>query len=155
MTTVAEVLDSSLFDLVVAGAEVSVESVDASQYIFKLNNLMNSLIGKGVTITWTPVTDLSSTISIFNQASTPVDISDYCIRWLAAEMAKEVAPQYGVSVAPETMDAIRQGKSAMLKQSRLGTHVKYPSQLPVGAGNEDGIFRDDHYYTGTTSGETS
>lgn len=155
MTTVAEVLDSSLFDLVVAGAEVSVSSVDASQFIFKMNNLMNSLVGKGVTITWTPVTDLSSTISIFNQATTPVDISDYCIRWLAAEMAKEVAPQYGVAITAETADAIKQGKRSLLRQSRLGTNVLYPTTLPVGSGNEDGVFRDDHFYNGTTSGEGS
>ena len=155
MTTVAEILDSTLFDLVIAGAEVSVSSVDASQFIFKLNNMVETMIGGGVTVTWTTVSNLGDTIIIMDQADTPVDISKYCIQFLASKMAELLAPQYGVSISPETRTAIREGKKSMLKKSRKGTFVNYPSTLPVGSGNEDGVFRDDHFYTGTTAGETT
>lgn len=150
MTTVAELIQSSMFDLVVAGEEQAVSATDSAQYIFKLNNLMESIIGDGVTLTWTTVADVGDDIVIMNQATTPVNVSKYCIRGLAAMMAIEIAPQYGVSVPEEVVLAAKKGEETMMRQARLGTTTKYPTTLPIGSGNYDGGFADEHFYDGNT-----
>ena len=150
MTTVAEIIESSMFDLVVAGAEQAVDAVDSAQYIFKLNNLIESIIGDGVTLTWTTVADTGDTLVLMNQATTPVDVTKYCVRGIAALMAIEIAPQYGVTVSQETILAAKQGMRTLLKQSRLGTTAKYPTTLPIGSGNETDSFVEDHFYDGNT-----
>lgn len=155
MATAQEILDAAMYDLVVAGAESSASGLDADQFIFKLNNHIESLIGRGVTITWTTVTNIGDTIEIMDQAETPTDISQYCIQYLVGKMAELMAPQYGVSLTAEQRTAMREGKAAMLKKSRKGTFVNYPSTLPVGNGNNDGSYLDDTFYDGQTAGETT
>ena len=154
MTTATEILEASLQRLVVAGAEASIAAPDSSKFIFRLNNHMNTLIGGGVTITWTTITNIGDTIVVMDQADTPVDISAYCIQYLELKMAELMAADYGDSITPDQYKEMRAGKRSMLKKSRKGTHIKYPTILPKGSGNQDGVFLDDHFYDGATAGES-
>lgn len=155
MATVNDVLKATMQSLIVAGAEVSIDPADAEQFIFRLNNHMSALIGDGLTITWTAVSGTGDTITIMNQATTPVNISNYCIQYLENKMAELMAPDHGVSITPTQQRAMRDGERSMLRMARKGTHIKYPTTLPKGSGNTDGGYLEDPFFDGATAGEIS
>lgn len=137
MATVSQVVSSGLKSIIVLGSEASLESDDAQDFIFAMNSFMADLDAKGVKLGWTDVANLGDTITIPTGA----------LRGLIANVAIEVAPDYGGVVSPALQMRAISGLKSMYQ---LGVKVipsAYSSTLPVGSGNEDkNQITDDHFY---------
>lgn len=138
MATVSQVVSSGLKSIIVLGSEASLESEDAQDFIFAMNNFMFDLESKGVRLGWTNVSNLGDTVTIPAGA----------LRGLIANVAVEVAPDYGGVVSPALQMRAISGLKAMYQ---LGVKVipsAFPSTLPIGSGNEDNNkITDEHFYT--------
>lgn len=137
--TVEQLMIRSLRMIIVAGAESSIDDSDAQDYIIALNNFVAQLEGEsGVDLSWTAVTAVGDT----------VPIAGSMLRGLAALMAVEIAPDYGVTVSPEVQTVASDGLSHILRKGTTKTATQLPETLPVGSGNEnDGtsLIRD-HFF---------
>lgn len=146
MATVEDAMKSSLKDLIVAGSEASIEDVDAQDYIFALNNFMEAQIADGLTLTWTTVANLTDTLVLTNSSGTSV--INGALSAIAANVAKEVAAQYGAPVQASLEQRARSGLQLLAKIGKGSLSAKKPSTLPLGSGNEAGTFRGDEFFSG-------
>lgn len=146
MATVEDVMQSSLKDLIVAGSEASIEDPDAQDYIFALNNFMNAQIADGLNLTWTTVTGLTDTLVLTNSAGTSV--INGALSAIAANVALEVAPQYGAPVQGELARKARAGLQLLAKIGKGSLAAKKPDTLPLGGGNQRGTYSNDEFFSG-------
>ena len=137
MATASQVVSAGLKSIIVAGAEADIDSSDAQDFLFAMNNFMADLKARGTDLGYTEVDDLSDEITIPTGA----------LRGLIANVAIEVAPEYGGSVSPELQKRARDGLKAMRRLARQVGPSAFPATLPVGSGNEgDYSWRDSYFY---------
>jgi hypothetical protein len=152
MATVQQVLDKTLKILVVAGAESSISSSDAEDFIFTLNNYMNDLEGQqyvdttvtpnvtyGINFNWADVDDVSDTVPLAAAG----------IRGLCYCLAYELAPEYGVQLTPHMERLYRNGYASLIRVGRNMKTTQLPETLPQGSGNEDdgvNFERSGHFF---------
>lgn len=125
MATVAQVIKAALQRILVQGSEAPLESDEYQDAIFALNNFMSALEAEGVDLGYTEVNDLSDEVTVPAGA----------LRGIIANVAIEVAPDYGGVVSPEL---IQQAASGMKAMRHLGQTIKascFPCTLPIGSGN--------------------
>lgn len=140
MATVQEVMDKTLKILIVAGAESSISSSDAEDFIFTLNNYMNDLEGQqyvdttvtpnvtyGINYNWADVDSLTDTVAVGAAG----------IRGLCYCLAYELAPEYGVQLTAHLQSLYRKGYESLLRVGRSMKVTQLPETLPQGSGNED------------------
>lgn len=136
MATVEQVAKAALNRIMVQGSEAPLEADEYQDFIFAMNNFMAQLAAQGINLGYTEVDSIQDEVTIPTGA----------LRGLIANMALEVAPDYGGVVTAELQLAAANGAQTM---RLLGQHIKpsrYPSTLPIGSGNEPRGIGYQHYY---------
>lgn len=136
MATVAQVVKASLQRILTQGSEAPIEADEAQDFIFAMNNFMLALDAEGVALGYTEVNNLADEITIPSGA----------LRGLIANMAIEVAPDYGGEITQGLVVAASDGLKAMRKLGQIIVTSAYPSNLPIGSGNEWGTRSTRHFY---------
>lgn len=137
MATVAQVAKASLQAILVQASEAPLEADEFQDFIFALNNYMNSLAAKGVNLGYTVVSNLGDEVTVPPGALTGI----------IANMAIQSVPYYGGIVTPELALTAREGMHAMRLVGQIITPTRLPSTLPIGSGNEDSSAgRGLHFY---------
>lgn len=136
MATVSQVAKASLQRILVQDSEASLDPSEYQDYIFALNNFMESLAADGLDLGWTTVSNLADTVTV----------PDGALRGIIDNVAIEVAPDYNGFVSQSlTFNA----SAGMKVLEKLGTTIiatEYPTTLPIGSGNESQYFQEDHFY---------
>ena len=138
MATAKQVVKASLQRILVQASDASIEPDEAQDFVFAMNNYMLALDAEGISLGYTEVTSLGDEITIPTGA----------LRGLIANMAIEVAPDYGGEVSQGLVKAASEGMKAMRKLGRITMVTAHPSTLPIGSGNERSIGRNSHFYPG-------
>jgi hypothetical protein len=123
--TVEQVAKASLGSILVQGSEAPLNPDDYQAFIFALNNYMTSLDADGIALGYTVVSSLNDQVTI------PIG----ALRGVIANMAIEVAPDYGATVTEALALRAKQGMDAMRKLGQSMGETRYPSTLPRGSGN--------------------
>ncbi len=137
MATVAQIAKASLQRILVQASESELEADEYQDYIFALNNYMLSLAASGINLGYTAVDNLADLVTVPTGA----------LRGIIANMAIEVAPDYGGIVSEGLAIAARDGMKVMRLLGQTITPTKYSSLLPVGSGNQNvGYGRSGYFY---------
>ncbi len=106
-------------------AEAPLEASETQDAIFAMNNYMLDLDASGITLGYTEVANLGDQITIPTGA----------LRGLIANLAIEMAPDFGGQITAGLQRAAVEGLNTMRKISRVSVVTLHPSTLPLGAGN--------------------
>jgi hypothetical protein len=137
MATVAQVAKASLQRILVQASEAPLEADEYQDFIFAMNNYMTALDAAGVHLGYTVVSGLGDEVTI------PVG----ALRGVIANLAIEVAPDYGGVVSDALVLQAREGMQAMRMLGQTIGGTRLPSTLPVGSGNsENGYGRSWNFY---------
>lgn len=136
MATVSEVVSAGLKSIIVLGADAELEATDAQDFIFAMNNFMADLEAKGVKLGYTQVSNLADTVTVPTGA----------LRGLIANVAVEVAPDYGGVVSPALQQRAIDGLKTMRRLGVSLIRASMPSTLPTGSGNDNRYLPSDHFY---------
>jgi hypothetical protein len=130
MATVAQVAKASLQRILVQASEAPLEPDEYQDYIFALNNYMTQLDAQGIVLGYTVVDSLGDEVTV-----------------IIANMAIEVAPDYGGVVSEGLALAARQGMQTMRTIGQRIRASRLPATLPLGSGNEDESYGlNGHFY---------
>jgi hypothetical protein len=127
MATVAQVAKASLQRILVQASEAPLEADEYQDFIFAMNNYMLALDASGVHLGYTQVSNLG------DQVTVPVG----ALRGLIANLAIEVAPDYGGVVSDALVLQAREGLQAMRMLGQTIGGTRMPATLPIGSGNSD------------------
>lgn len=130
MATVAQVAKASLQRILVQASEAHLEADEYQDFIFALNNYMLSLDAQGIKLGYTVVSDLAD----------PVTVPVGALRGLIANLAIEVAPDYGGVVSDALILQAREGLQAMRMLGQTMGATRMPPTLPIGSGNSDTTY---------------
>jgi hypothetical protein len=136
-TTAGTVAQRALKKILVQSGDAPLEADEYADFFEDMNFYMAALESEGVLLGYTPVDNVSDVVTVPAGA----------IRGIIANVAVEVAPDYGASVSGELA---RQAKSGMRIMRKIGAHMgamSMPTTLPVGSGNEDISLRTYQYYS--------
>ena len=137
MATVAQVAKAALQRILVQASEAALEPDEYQDFIFAMNNYMAQLDAQGVTLGYTEVSDLGDEVTVPTGA----------LRGIIANMAIEVAPDYGGVVSEGLVKAAREGMQTMRTIGVRMGKTALPATLPIGCGNEDESFgMSGHFY---------
>ncbi len=138
MATAAQVITASLNRILVRSADAPIESDEAEDFIFSMNNYMLALDADGVQLGYTEVSTVDDTITIPTGA----------LRGLIANMAVEISPDFDGTITPGLALAAKQGLETMRKLGQSMGTTSYPWTLPIGSGNENdsGAWLWRHFY---------
>lgn len=136
MATVAQIAKASLQRILVQADESPLEASEYQDYIFALNNYMLSLDAQGIQLGFTEVSNLGDEVTVPTGA----------LRGIIANMAIEVAPDYGGEISQGLINAAQNGLVAMRHIGQSMGQTEYPSTLPQGSGNYQYTFRGSYYY---------
>lgn len=139
MATVAQIAKASLQRILVQASEADLEPDEYQDYIFALNNFMLALDAEGVALGYTEVSDLGDTVTVPNGA----------LRGIIANMAIEVAPDYGGQVTEGLRIAAADGMRVMRLLGQSITPTPWPGNLPRGSGNYQNNSYSSAFYTDT------
>ena len=126
MATVAQIGKASLQRILVQASEAPLQPDEYADFMFALNNYMNELNAQGIQLGFTVVNDLGDDVTIPAGA----------LRGVIANMAIEVAPDYGGVVTEALAKAAKEGLQTMRLIGQTMGSSKMPSTLPIGSGNE-------------------
>ncbi len=126
MATAAQVVKAALQRVLVQASEAPLEADELNDAIFAMNNYMLDLDASGIALGYTEVSDLGDEVTIPAGA----------LRGLIANLAIEVAPDYGGQITEGLVKAAREGLKTMRKLGQGAITSVYPSTLPIGSGNE-------------------
>ncbi len=127
MATVAQVAKASLQRILVQASEAPLEADEYQDFIFAMNNYMLALDAQGINLGYTAVSNLA------DQVTVPVG----ALRGVIANLAIEVAPDYGGVVTDALVLQAREGLQAMRMLGQTIGGTRMPSTLPIGSGNTD------------------
>jgi len=127
MATVAQVAKASLQRILVQASEAPLEADEYQDFIFAMNNYMLALDAQGIHLGYTEVSNLA------DQVTVPVG----ALRGVIANLAIEVAPDFGGVVTDALVLQAREGLQAMRMLGQTIGGTRMPSTLPIGSGNTD------------------
>lgn len=139
MATAAQVTKAILQEILVRASESPLEADELQDTLFAMNNYMTALDADGVHLGYTVVSDLGDAVTV----------PDGALQGLIANVAIDVAPQFGATVSQALVLKAKKGMSAMRKLGVTITPMSYPSTLPIGSGSESGDYTYDHFYPET------
>jgi len=142
MATAGQVIRAILSKIIVNDAEAPLESVDAKDTIFAMNNYMTALDADGINLGYTLVDSLNDVLTVAPGA----------LQGIISNVAIIIAPDYDATVSPATVQGAELGLSAMRKLSRDIQPMTLPSTLPIGSGNENFFDDDQHFFPGSEEG---
>jgi len=127
MATVAQVAKASLQRILVQASEAPLEADEYQDFIFAMNNYMLALDAQGIHLGYTAVSNLA------DQVTVPVG----ALRGVIANLAIEVAPDFGGVATDALVLQAREGLQAMRMLGQTIGGTRMPSTLPIGSGNTD------------------
>ena len=122
MATVKEVGDAALKRILVQGAGAELEPEEYKDFIFALNNLMFALDADSISLGYSRVYNLGDEVTVPTGA----------LRGIIANVAIEVAPEYGGKVSPALVAAASAGMDTIRKLGQRIPTSKFPGNLPRG-----------------------
>lgn len=142
MATAGDIANAALKRILVQASDAPLEPDEYADFIDSMNNYMLSLEAEGIRLGYTVVDNVSDEVTVPTGA----------IRGMIANLAIEVSPDFGGSVSSALVEQARQGMQAMrlLGQSRI--KAAFPLNLPIGSGNEDEGWTENHFYPEQTTG---
>lgn len=143
MATAEQVIKASLQRILVQASEAPLEADEYQDAIFAMNNLMLAYDADGIDLGYTEVSNISN----------PVTIPTGALRGLIANLAIEVAPDYGGEITAGLSIAAAAGLKTMRRLARNLQRTAHPSTLPIGSGNFGGWPRTNRFYPGADETE--
>lgn len=134
-TTAGDVITMALKSILVAAPDAPLEADEYADTLQALNNYMAALSSDGIKLGYSRVCNIADIVTI----------PDGAVRGVAANLALEMAPQFGGKVSAAL---VKQAQDGLKTLYRMGVKVgesRYPVNLPGGAGNYCDYGR---YYTG-------
>lgn len=125
MATAAQVVKAILQRIIVQEAEADLDGEEVNDVVFAMNNYMLALDADGIRLGYTEITTIGQEVTIPTGA----------LRGLIANVAVEIAPDYGAVATPELVRAAEEGLETMEKLGVAITTSAMPSTLPRGSGN--------------------
>lgn len=122
----SEIVEDSLTDIIVAGAEAPIEAVDARLAIRYLNDMVFQWDASGITTGFTKVSDLGDTITV----------PDGIIRTVKSNLSVELLSAFNKAIPQSLALKAQDSFNNMLIQLVNLPHAAFPGTLPLGAGNE-------------------
>ena len=136
MTTAIELAQRALSKILVEGSDSPFEADEYADFYVDLNNYMAALEADGIRLGYTPVSDPADLITVPPGA----------IRGMVANMAIEVASDYGAQVQAGVAEQARKGMRTMRRLGQRKSHTQYPTNLPMGSGNWHQTNRVSEFY---------
>jgi hypothetical protein len=134
--TAGTVAKDILLELVVLGAEATLEADEIESTIRYMNRYMTMIEADGISLGYTKVSSLSD----------PITVADGAIMGMIKNVALMLAPQYGAIVSQELILGARNGMSAMENLAVEVAASSLPCTLPIGSGNEWSGFNAQRFY---------
>lgn len=137
--TAGTVIKDALTEIVVLGAEASLNEADAQSAIRYLNRMMAALDADGIDLGFTEVTNLAS----------PITVSPGAVQGMIFNLSALLWTQYEDGTPPpgELLLKAERGLETMRAIAVNISPSMYPSTLPRGSGNEGcNTFNRDHFF---------
>ena len=141
-TTAVELANSALKRILVQGDDGGLDASDYADFYRSMNNWMAAQEACGTILGYTPVT----------QGADPITVPDGAVMGIVANVAINVASDYNGTVSPSLVSEARMGLRAMRKLGYRRGQTSFPSNLPIGSGNDGFSVRSQTLYGRTSSG---
>lgn len=125
-TTAGDVASRALKMILEEAADSPLEPDEYEDALDAMNSYMAALEGDGIRLGYSRVCNVSDIVTI----------PDGAIRGLAANLAIELAPQFGGKVSATLMKQANEGMKTLLKYGVRVGQARYPNALPFGIANE-------------------
>lgn len=135
MATAAQLVKQIANRILVRESEAPIPADEAQDILFGINSYMAAQAANGINLGFTRLEDLGDTVTV----------PDGALMGIIANVAINMASQFGVSVSPSLGEEARIGLAAMRKLGVSVAAMEYPDTLPVGSGNE-GDWDTQHFY---------
>lgn len=136
MATAGELVTQILNQINVRQSEAPIQADEAQDTIFMLNSYMLAQSANGINLGYTQVSDLGDEITV----------PDGAILGIVANVAILMASTFDVQVSQSLVAQAKIGLDAMRKIGVSMSQAEYPSELPIGSGNEGDSVYTDHLY---------
>jgi len=150
--TAGDVAEQALKEILVESGDATPEADEYADFLDAMNNYMAALEADNVILGYTEVDNVSDTVTVPSGA----------IRGIIANLAIEVAPQYGGRVTPALVSKASTCLDQIYRIGQQFGQQSYPTTLPHGAGTRltEGDFVSPYYRPNvatvlTLSGNTS
>lgn len=137
MATASEVAQRALHRILVEADEATLQATEYTDFYTAMNDYMADLEAKNINLGYTPVTAGTDTVTVPAGA----------LRGIITNVAIEVAPEYGGHVSPALQQAAMESMKTLRKLGQTKIQVSYPTNLPIGSGNDDSNFYNFPLYT--------
>jgi len=144
-TTAVELANSALKRILVQGDDGGLDASDYADFYRSMNNWMAAQEACGTILGYTPVT----------QGADPITVPSGAVMGIVANVAINVASDYNGTVSPSLVSEARMGLRAMRKLGYRRGQTSFPSNLPLGSGNDGFSVRSQALYGRTSSGLVS
>mgnify|MGYP003637400058 CR=1 FL=1 len=141
-TTAVELANSALKRILVQGDDDSLDPSDYADFYRSMNNFMAAQEACGTILGYTPVT----------QGADPITVPAGAVMGIVANVAINVASDYNGTVSQSLVSEARMGLRAMRKLGYRRGQTSFPSNLPIGSGNDGFSVRSQTLYGRTSSG---
>ena len=145
MATASDIARAGLQRILVEADEAPLTASEYADFYSAMNDYMASLEAQGVKLGYTPVTGAADTVTVPAGA----------LRGIIANVAIEVAPDYGGNVTPALMRQAQEGLQVMRQLGQQIITARFPGTLPMGSGSEQLSGWNSHYYMDQVSGRLS
>ena len=136
----SQIVRAVLQELLLQTSEEPIQQIDAQDVLFYMNNYMLDLDANGVSLGYTFLDSLDD----------PLTVPDGAIRGIIANVAVEVATQFGMPVSPSLSFRAAESIKTLYKLGVSVRPTEYGPTVPRGSGNEDNnVFETDHFYPET------
>lgn len=137
MATAGDVARRALTQILVESPDSPLDASEYADALDALNNYMAEREENGIRLGYTPVTNVADQVTVPAGA----------LRGIIANLAIEIAPDYGGVVSASLVKQADEGLKTMRKIARPNAgKVSYPPTLPMGGGNSSTFYNRSHYY---------
>ena len=133
--TTKQVLTQALQEILVQGSETPLEADEYRDAIFVMNSWFADLLANGVDLGYTVVDSLTDIVTI----------PDGAVMGAISNLAIALAPQFGGMTSAELAKKAKKGMATIYKLGQIVPDTELPSTLPVGTGNNSGVFTSNFY----------
>lgn len=137
METAKTLINDTLLEIQVNGAEQAVQAVDFQVAMRYLNRMMNEFAADGITLGYTTVTGPDS----------PITVHAGAISGMIANLAVQISNSYDFNIGADLASRAQDSKRVMTKIATQTGPSSYPDTLPIGSGNEGDCTYSDKFYT--------
>ena len=133
--TASQVLKAALQRILVQASEADLEADEYQDAILALNAMMASWAADGIDLGYTDIDNLADEITVPPGA----------IRGIIANLAIEVAPDYGGKVGPTLAQQAVEGMKAIRRIAIRVLPTQFPGNLPIGSGATEDGYSEPYY----------